>query len=100
MNSIKVFEGQTIYDIVIQEYGCFEAIFLLLEDNSSLNIDSELTAGQSLNIRSEVPEITADNINVIQYFKTKNIKPNSGYKPEAIEGEFESDDFLDSDYLV
>lgn len=36
MRSIKTVKGQTIMDLAIQEYGNFEATFLILEDNPHL----------------------------------------------------------------
>jgi hypothetical protein len=33
MRSIETVKGQTLMDLAIQEYGSFEAVFLILEDN-------------------------------------------------------------------
>ena len=99
MRSVSVFEGQTIYDIAIQEYGCFEAVFLLLEDNVGLTLDTELINKQQLNIRNEVPELTETNKQIVEIFKQKNIKPNSGYQPDLTQGDFELEDFEQIDFL-
>lgn len=68
-----VIDGQTIYDIAIQFYGSIDGVFLLLQDNPTLNgLDTILTAGQKLKIKSDA--IDAD---AVEYFKKNNIVPCS-----------------------
>lgn len=65
---IKVAEGQTLFDIAIQEYGQADAIFLILEDNLDVDLAAALIAGQELVIRKrdvaedegEAPVLNAD----------------------------------------
>lgn len=97
---IKAHQGQTIYDLAATYYGCFEGVFLILEDNPTFGLDTELVTGQSINIRDEVPRLNDSNQNIAMAFKTQNFKVNSTYVPEPIEGEFESLEFENLDYIV
>ena len=97
---IKAHQGQTIYDLAATYYGCFEGVFLILEDNPTFGLDTELVTGQSINIRDEVPRLNDSNQNIAMAFKTQNFNVNSTYVPEEVEGDFEDDDFFESDYLV
>jgi hypothetical protein len=99
MFSITVQEGQTIYDIAIQEYGCAEAVSLLTADNN-IGLSTEFEGGEILSIRDAIPEINNNNIAIAKLFKTKGIKPNSGYLIELVEGDFEGVDYEREDFLV
>jgi len=94
---IKVSQGQTIYDIASSYYGCYEGIFLLLEDNPSISLISELMAGQSLVIRNEVPKFNEENQNIAQYLSNSNLKINSTYS-SLTEGDFDLNDFDLNDF--
>ncbi len=76
---IKVKAGQTIYDIALNKYGCYEGVFLLLQDNG-LNLISDVLPGQSLVIRDAVPQLNSTNIPVVADMKLNSTTPNSGYK--------------------
>lgn len=52
MTQITVREGQSLYDIALQWYGDIEGYFWLLEDNR-LTVESEIRAGQTLQIRED-----------------------------------------------
>lgn len=78
MKTIFATEGETIYDIAVREYGCYEGVFLLCSDNG-FGIVTELTAGEAILIRDVVPELTDDNVQVAAYFNANNIKPNAGH---------------------
>ncbi|MFA9212471.1 MAG: hypothetical protein ACEQSR_01305 [Candidatus Methylacidiphilales bacterium] len=100
MKIVEVRQGQTLADIAIKEYGCYEGIGFLLQDNSSLSVDVDLVPGTLINVQETVPELTTNNITVANVFKTQQINPNSGYYPEIIEGDFLEEDFKSIDYLV
>jgi len=68
MSTLKVQEGQNIFDVVLQEFGELEQIGLFLADNSVLTINDELVSGQEV-------EINSDNIGNIDV-KTKYIRTN------------------------
>jgi hypothetical protein len=86
MKEVIVTYGQTIYDVVLKHYGCFEGIFILLEDNKNLNLTSEVGAGSKLKIRTEVPELNDTNLLVVQFFNDNSITPNSAYTNQVGNG--------------
>lgn len=97
MRNVIVTYGQTIFDIAIQEYGTYEGVFLLMEDNN-LGLDSEITAGEMLLVRELVPELDEKNLQTSSYLKANSIAPNAAFVSEA-EAEFELDDY-DTGYLI
>jgi len=53
---IIVKEGQSLFDIAVQEYGTVDAIFLLIEDNDFINkIDDNISPGDIIKIRPDDP---------------------------------------------
>jgi hypothetical protein len=58
MSKIKVYEGQSIYDIAVQEYGSVEGLFYLLADNN-LTLDSNLKSGAELVVRDSIIKAAA-----------------------------------------
>lgn len=50
MKTIKVKDGQSIYDIAVQEYGELDAVWFLIDDNR-LDMEKDLVPGRVLNIR-------------------------------------------------
>lgn len=77
MKIITATYGQTLMDIAVQEYGCYEGVTLLMQDND-LALTANLVAGQELLIRDAVPELTATNQAVAQYNRLNGISVNSG----------------------
>lgn len=77
MATITVKEGQTLEDIALRYYGCFEGVIILMEDND-LALDSPLYVGRELQIRDEVPALTPTNKKVVEEFERKEFDPNSG----------------------
>ena len=53
-NKYIVQEGQNIYDIAVQEYGDLEQLFTIFVKNPEININTDLTALQELNIDAVV----------------------------------------------
>lgn len=87
---ITVQGNQSNWDVALQEYGSVEGLFLLLEDNPGLTVDSELTPGQKLIIKS--PPINAD---VVGYYAKKTIKITTIDPAFPIPGADNNDDFND-----
>lgn len=89
MKTINVAEGQTLIDIAIQEYGCYEGLHQLMKDNNigpnGLIEDGEvyrlITAGDTLLVQDEVPELTDTNRTIAAYYKRNRIKVNTTYTP-------------------
>lgn len=92
--------GQTIIDIAIEKYGCYEGVFIILQDNPTLFLGCNLKPLQRVLLRDDVPVFTDNNIAIAQYFADKNIKVNSGFKPATNPsgGDFNDNDFTTSDY--
>lgn len=77
---VKILEGQTIFDIAIQEYGTINGLKDLMEKNpeSITHLDVELPVGTILNIGQPINEA------VVNHFSNKNYKLVSNYNlPEA-----------------
>lgn len=98
MYKVKVLEGQTLYDISIQVYGCPEGVFELVKYND-LSIDQKLVPGQELLVLDTVPELNANNKAIANWFGRESRKPNSGDIGELV-GEFEGIDFESIDFLA
>lgn len=69
-------QGQDIYDLCLQEYGDIQAIWLLLEDNPSLDLIRALVAGEPVVFRVELPDQVPVDKNVMDYFRVQNIRVN------------------------
>lgn len=65
MNDFKhiiVGDRQCLIDIAIQEYGCYEGVVLLIEDNNAVvSWSQSLLPGMPLKIRKNIPKITDQN---------------------------------------
>lgn len=70
--------GQDIYDLCIQEYGSIEAVFLLLEDNPEIDLQTTLQSGQVLNFRVELPIELPRKTTEIQYFRNTKTRVRCG----------------------
>lgn len=90
MKQIKAASGQTLIDIAIQEYGCYDGVFILMEDNN-VGLGADVLPGATLVIRDEVPELTEDNVLVANRFKAQKRLINSGFMPNT-------DDYNDNDF--
>lgn len=103
MIEVTVHSGQTLVDIAIQEYGCFEGVFLLAEDNA-ISPTKKMNAGDVLMVRDEVPALTDSNQAVARDNKANGIKVNSGFgidEPAGeppVESEFYDPEFYDPEY--
>jgi hypothetical protein len=96
MKTIKVATGQTLFDIALQEYGCFEAVKRICELNNT-SIDSELMIGFELLVDSDVPVLTDTNVFTYNYLKQSAIIPNSGFKA-SVSGVFYNHEFYNSNF--
>lgn len=76
---VKSIDGQTIFDIALQQYGCFEGVFLIMEDNPTINLNTVLQPETEIKIKDILPELNADNKRVVQLYTQNNVKPNSSY---------------------
>ena len=63
-----VLDGQSLFDIAIQESGSVEAAFALSVANN-VSISSEVSANTSLD------NVPVKNKQIIEYYKLKNLRP-------------------------
>lgn len=73
---MKALEGQTIFDIAVQQCGSAEAAFALAMLNG-VNLTDDLITGKEL----ALPEVV--NADVALYFKSKNLQPATSLAVQA-----------------
>jgi hypothetical protein len=67
--------GQSLFDISIQEYGDISAVFDLVTSNKNITaIDRDVKPGDKLNID---PTLIVNN-DVVNFYRLNNIKPATG----------------------
>lgn len=92
MSKVNVADGQTLWDIALQEYGSVEGVFILMAENPFVgNINQELEPGIQLNVKSE--PIAKD---VKSYYQRNRVHPTSGSNLEIID--FDREDFDPEDF--
>ncbi|MGB1217371.1 MAG: hypothetical protein ACPG5P_05820 [Saprospiraceae bacterium] len=76
-------EGQDVFDLSIQEYGKVEdGLFILLEDNFSLNLSSPPQVGGEVFLREETEDLLS-NQDMKDRFRSKETRVNSHYKNDT-----------------
>lgn len=101
INKVIVLPGQNIYGIALREYGSYEGVFLLLEDNNWLDagLDSILVPGQKLIIKQ--PPIKPD---IVAYYYNNNIHPiteiDNAEAILAITGDYDNRDYDSRDFYT
>ena len=86
---LKVLDGQNLFDVVTQEFGSIEDLFVLLGDNN-LAINDRLISGQDLVINN----VGVGNEDVKKFVALKNITMNNfqGEKvPPLLSGDYNID---------
>lgn len=80
---IYVTDRQSLVDIAMQEYGCYDGLFLLLQDNEDrlTDLSDVPAAGMKLNIQTPVPMITGTNQLVAAFYQSKSVKVVSNATP-------------------
>lgn len=94
-NKFKVEVNQTIYDLVIQEYGTVESLFDMLNDNADKipNLDTNLAPGTTLKAVTE-----AKDNDMLKYYKDRKLQPASfDNETVGMHGDF-NDDFNNDFY--
>lgn len=83
--NIKTRYGQTLIDLALQYYGCYEGLFILLEDNPTINsIDEVPQPGTILLIRDSVPALTDNNVSVVAEINKRSLTFNSSIAADEI----------------
>lgn len=100
MKEIIVISGQTIYDIALQEYGSYQGIEFILEDNDDINLELDLIPGKLLQIR-EISDSEREpaELRVLKRYNTDLIKPSSGYSLEPLPELYVAIDYVIDDYV-
>jgi hypothetical protein len=95
---IVVVYGQNITDIAIQEYGCYEGIAILMEDNPQqmdAGFNSVTDPGTQLLIRNAIPDLNGRNQQIGKYLSTLgSIATNVVEQLSYIES-----DYIERDYI-
>ena len=53
MSVLKIQEGQSVFDVILQEFGTLENIGDFLTDNPTLTVNDELESGDEVEINSD-----------------------------------------------
>lgn len=93
--TIYTISGQTLVDIAIQEYGQYEGVFTLANDNDEITcVDQVFVPRTKLRVRIGEGNITS------KEFELNNKSINSGFTPpEAESMDYIDDDYFDEDYI-
>lgn len=75
MKHITVLQGQTIFDIALEQYGHVSGVSRLIKDNPDLDgLNANLSAGDRLLIAG--PVIDQE---MVDYFSKQGIRPVTGF---------------------
>lgn len=104
MNAYKqvvVADRQSLVDIALQEYGCYEGLFTLLDDNSDRlkAIDEIPVPGMILNIKNKTPILKPENRAIVsEYDRQKHIVAGNATGANHIHDTVSS--YVTMDYLA
>ena len=77
-------QGQSILDLSIQEYGCVEGLFVLIDDNSFIaDFTQYIAHGTDFKIQTVVPKLTDTNVSVVLQYKKDATTVANGVDPLA-----------------
>ena len=95
---MKIEEGQNIIDIAIQEYGSFEAVFQLLEDNPNLENMNVFLEGETELLISKTA--LDENVVIKNEYKKRNYRVRTGdeFIPASTQ-DYDENDYENEDYF-
>ncbi len=96
--TITSLEGQNLYNIAIQEYGCAEAVSLLREDNN-VSLATVIKPGRVLKIRVPVPEITTDNRAVVNRLAAAGVFPATAERVVELQSHYVQTGYVMEGYV-
>jgi hypothetical protein len=73
----KVEQGQDVIDLTLQEYGDIVALFLLLEDNPSFDVERELSSADEAKFRNSPDNFANINKRNLDFMRQNNILINT-----------------------
>lgn len=85
---MKAQSGQSIFDIVLQEFGTLESLFIFLDDNN-LSLNDRINASQELTANS----VNVGDENIKDFVTLKNITMNNSQgltTPPLLGGDYNS----------
>ena len=78
--SIKIIDGQSIFDVAKQEYGNIECVWQLVKDNPGIgSINTTLVPGSIINIQKDKSKVPGYNKEVQQYLFSRGAVPATDY---------------------
>lgn len=78
--SIKILDGQSIFDIAKQEYGNIECVWQLVKDNPGIgSINTTLVPGSIINIQKDKSKVPGYNKERQQYLFSRGAVPATDY---------------------
>ncbi len=93
--TLKVQDGQNIFDIALQEFGTLEELFVMLLDNN-LSLNEKLTSGRELIInKTNVGDEDVKNFVVLRNHSFNNDQGQG--LPPLLAGDYNND--YNNDYL-
>ncbi len=78
MREIKIYDGQTLLDICIQETGDVSRL-KEIADMNNIDITADLEAGQVLLVPTDV---ATEKKRIVNYFRNPEKKPSTGVLPD------------------
>jgi len=93
---VLVFEGQSIFDVIIQEYGDIANTFDFMAENPNLTLNTNLTAGEYVKVDTEEKGVS----DVKDKIRQENFKVVNSQQidSETALGDFNND--FNNDYLT
>ena len=74
MKKYTIREGQSLLDVALQEFGAINGVFQILADNSSLELNSQVVAGDSILI----DDTKSNDLAVREHFRKLKYRVNTG----------------------
>lgn len=69
--------GQGVYDLAIQEYGSIEAVFMVLEDNPTLDLTENVEPGTEVRFRLVPPSDVVTDAETMNFMRRNEIRVNN-----------------------
>jgi hypothetical protein len=76
MKTVTVLEGQTIWDIAMQEYGNHLCVFTLRDDNlfAIQDLNASIPSGYTLKIRTDLGTVIGARFKIAKHYADNGIK--------------------------
>jgi len=73
-------DRQSVVDMAMQEYGCYDGVFEIMKDNPELDLSvhSVLIPGVKVLIKDPIPRLTDKNLGLVEIYRQKKVQVVSG----------------------